>query len=226
MRVWDMSLLQDNPSTTRAPRESIHAYVYSEANRQQMGQRFRRLQRKLTIGLIIGFLLPNALLAAYFHHQLTHSLKNSAILKLATLADNQKNALDLYLQARVSDLSTLLPDPSLSQAPSQDGLAAGLKRLNALHEDFTGLGLLDAGGTVRAYAGPVPEQGKTLGLAPWLGALFDGSRSYCIGDIHTEEGEVQQGIVAVRRTLDGRNDILFASLNPDRLAEVLANPGA
>lgn len=223
MRVWDMSLLQDNPSTTRAPRESIHAYVYSEANRQQMGQRFRRLQRKLTIGLIIGFLLPNALLAAYFHHQLTHSLKNSAILKLATLADNQKNALDLYLQARVSDLSTLLPDPSLSQAPSQDGLAAGLKRLNALHEDFTGLGLLDAGGTVRAYAGPVPEQGKTLGLAPWLGALFDGSRSYCIGDIHTEEGEVQQGIVAVRRTLDGRNDILFASLNPDRLAEVLAN---
>ena len=108
MRVWDMSLLQDNPSTTRAPRESIHAYVYSEANRQQMGQRFRRLQRKLTIGLIIGFLLPNALLAAYFHYQLTHSLKNSAILKLATLADNQKNALDLYLQARVSDLSTLL----------------------------------------------------------------------------------------------------------------------
>ena len=95
-------------------------------------------------------------------YQLTHSLKNSAILKLATLADNQKNALDLYLQARVSDLSTLLPDPSLSQAPSQDGLAAGLKRLNALHEDFTGLGLLDAGGTVRAYAGPVPEQGKTL----------------------------------------------------------------
>ena len=65
---------------------------------------------------------------------------------------------------------------------------------------------------------------RKLGIVfQYPGALFDGSRSYCIGDIHTEEGEVQQGIVAVRRTLDGRNDILFASLNSDCLAEVLAN---
>lgn len=75
MRVWDARLLQDNLPAGKQRTEHIYDYAGSEENRKQINQHFDRLQTRLILGLILGFLLPNALLSAYFHFQFTHTLK-------------------------------------------------------------------------------------------------------------------------------------------------------
>ena len=80
MRVWDMSLLQDDPPAARKRPEPIYGSVYTEADRRQLDQSFARLQRNLILGLIFVFLTPNALFALYFHVQFTRALESGAAL--------------------------------------------------------------------------------------------------------------------------------------------------
>ena len=95
MRVWDTSHLLDTVPAGKQAAEHVHDYTDSEANRKRISHHFRQLQTRLVLGLLLGFLLPNALLTAYFHFQFTHTLKNSALLNLEAVAENER-AVALY----------------------------------------------------------------------------------------------------------------------------------
>ena len=66
MRVWDMSLLQDDPPARKPETEHTYNFVDSEENRRRLDRRFAILQHLLTAGLLVGFLAPNAILLAFF----------------------------------------------------------------------------------------------------------------------------------------------------------------
>lgn len=66
MRVWDMSLLQDDLPAKKPETAHTYNYVDSEENRRRLDRRFANLRRLLTAGLIIGFLVPNTIVLAFF----------------------------------------------------------------------------------------------------------------------------------------------------------------
>ena len=219
MRVWDMSLLQDDLPTAK-PRVEPYDYVYAEEDRKQIAQRFKKLQGSLTLGLILAFLVPNALLAVFFHGQFTATLNHAAILGLKSLATNQKNALDLYLKARCGNLDNALDSPDFSFPPSQEDMDTSLKRLQGLHEGYVGLGLLDADGKLLAHS----SAGAGSAVPACLRGLLTGKSDRMVCDRHPEDGS-QRFTVAVRRTLQGQDFVLFASLDPERVAPLLNSTG-
>ncbi len=218
MRVWDMRLLQDDLPAEKRRTEHIYDYIDSEENRKRVDQHFTKLQRGLIIGLIISFLLPNALLSAYFHYQFTHTLRNSAILNLESVADNQKNSLDLYLRERIGNLYNLLLNPGASAPPDQATMDAYLRSLVRFHDGFIDVGLIDARGILVGYAGPTPELlGHDFSEAPWLQQLLNRNKSHVISDSYLDARRAAHFIVAVRHIINGQVYVLRATLDPDEL---------
>ena len=218
MRVWDTSHLLDTVPAGKRPAEQIHDYTDNEANRERIRLHFRQLQTRLVLGLLLGFLLPNALLSAYFHFQFTHTLKNSALLNLEAVAENQKNTIDLYLQERVVNLFNLFHSREFSLQPTQEAMDNYLQSLKRFHDGFIDVGFFNARGIQIGYAGPHPQlRGRDYSDQPWFRDLREGSRNYLISDIYTGLRNIPHFTIAVRQVFDGTPYIMRATLDPDKL---------
>ena len=218
MRVWDTSHLLDTVPAGKRPAEQIHDYTDNEANRERIRLHFRQLQTRLVLGLLLGFLLPNALLSAYFHFQFTHTLKNSALLNLEAVAENQKNTIDLYLQERVVNLFNLFHSREFSLQPTQEAMDNYLQSLKRFHDGFIDVGFFNARGIQIGYAGPHPQlRGRDYSEQPWFRDLREGSRNYLISDIYTGLRNIPHFTIAVRQVFDGTPYIMRATLDPDKL---------
>lgn len=222
MRVWDARLLQDNLPAGKQRTEHIYDYAGSEENRKQINKHFDRLQTRLILGLILGFLLPNALLSAYFHFQFTHTLKNSAILSLEAVADNQKNALDLYLRERIANIYNLFRSPDFTLHPPQEVMEGYLRTLRHYHDGFVDVGFLDPQGVQTGYAGPTPELlGSDYSDEPWFQRLMQGNKNHVISDSHPGVRDTEYFTVAVRQIFFDKVYVLRATLDPDKLYMLL-----
>ena len=218
MRVWDTSHLLDTVPAGKRPAEQVHDYTDNEANRERIRLHFRQLQTRLVLGLLLGFLLPNALLSAYFHFQFTHTLKNSALLNLEAVAENQKNTIDLYLQERVVNLFNLFHSREFSLQPTQESMDSYLQSLKRFNDGFIDVGFFNARGIQIGYAGPHPQlRGRDYSDQPWFKELRAGSRNYLISDLYTGLRNIPHFTIAVRQVFDGTPYSMRATLDPDKL---------
>ena len=218
MRVWDTSHLLDTVPAGKQAAEHVHDYTDSEANRKRIRHHFRQLQTRLVLGLLLGFLLPNALLTAYFHFQFTHTLKNSALLNLEAVAENQKNTIDLYLQERVVNLFNLFHSREFSLQPTQESMDSYLQSLKRFNDGFIDVGFFNARGIQIGYAGPHPQlRGRDYSDQPWFEDLRAGSRNYLISDLYTGLRNIPHFTIAVRQVFDGTPYSMRATLDPDKL---------
>ena len=218
MRVWDTSHLLDTVPAGKQAAEHVHDYTDSEANRKRIRHHFRQLQTRLVLGLLLGFLLPNALLTAYFHFQFTHTLKNSALLNLEAVAENQKNTIDLYLQERVVNLFNLFHSREFSLQPTQESMDSYLQSLKRFNDGFIDVGFFNARGIQIGYAGPHPQlRGRDYSDQPWFKELRAGSRNYLISDLYTGLRNIPHFTIAVRQVFDGTPYSMRATLDPDKL---------
>lgn len=218
MRVWDTSHLLDTVPAGKQAAEQVHDYTDSEANRERIRLHFRQLQSRLVLGLLLGFLLPNLLLSAYFHFQFTRTLKNSALLNLEAVAENQKNTIDLYLQERVVNLFNLFHSREFSLQPTQEAMDNYLQSLKRFHDDFIDVGFFNARGIQIGYAGPHPQlRGRDYSDQPWFQTLLAGKRNYLISDIYTGLRNSPHFTIAVRQVFDGKPYSMRATLDPDKL---------
>ena len=218
MRVWDLSHLQDNLPANRTGSEVVFDYIDSQANLNSIRQHFKQLQTRLIIGLVLGFLLPNAILSAYFHYQFTSTLKKSSMLNLAAVAESQKNTIDLYLQERVANLYNLLHSSDFTFEPTQAHTDNYLKHLKQFSDGFIDVGLFNTEGILTSYAGPFPLLlGKDFSKQDWYINIINENRNYLISDIYTGYRNIPHFTIATRQVLDGRPYIIRATLDPDKL---------
>ena len=217
MRVWDTSHLLDAVPTDRKTSELTYDHTDHQANLNSIRQHFRQLQARLILGLVLGFLLPNALLSAYFHFQFTHTLKNSAMLNLEAVAESQKNTLDLYLQERVVNLYNLFHSKDFNLKPTPDTMENYLKNLKQFNDGFVDVGFFDTRGIQIGYAGPYPFLlGKDYSQESWFTSLLQDNKNYLISDIYLGFRKVPHFTIAVRQVFDGNTYVLRATLDPDK----------
>ena len=81
---------------------------------------FRRLRRRLQVFLVFAFVVPLVILSVYFHFQFNRTLKRSGELHLTTLAESQRNTINLFLQERVVNIFNLFRSTGFKLAPSPD----------------------------------------------------------------------------------------------------------
>jgi len=218
MRVWDTSHLLDTIPADRTTAEQSFDQADSQVNIARIRLHFKQLQTRLILGLVLGFLLPNAFLASYFHFEFTHTLKKTAMLNLAAVAESQKNTIDLYLQERVVNLYNLFHSKDFTLAPTPAQMENYLYYLKQYNDGFVDVGFLDAKGIQIGYAGPYPTLlGKDYSNETWYKNLFNENKSYLISDIYLGFTKVPHFTIATRQVFDGRTYVMRATLDPDKL---------
>ncbi len=218
MRVWETSHLLETIPVDKTTSEHSFDQADSQDNIARIRLHFKQLQTRLILGLVLGFLLPNAFLASYFHFEFTHTLKKTAMLNLAAVAESQKNTIDLYLQERVVNLYNLFHSKEFTLAPTAAHMDNYLHSLKQFNDGFVDVGFLDTIGIQIGYAGPFPAlQGKNYSNETWYKALFSENKSYLISDIYLGFRKIPHFTIATRQVFDGRTYVMRATLDPDKL---------
>jgi len=123
-------------------------------------EHYKDLKRKTIGRLIVTYLGPLILLAAYFLYQYDAMVLESRRLHLRAIAENQANTLDLFLTERLVNLSNLIDDPQFKIAPNAAALQRYLNNLQKSSEAFVDIGTFDSAGVQVGYAGPIVGKAK------------------------------------------------------------------
>ena len=91
----------------------------SPGARTDAAEYFSKLRLRLKLGLLAAFSLPAIALAVYFHFQFNPTLRETGKLHLASLAESQRNTVDLFLQERVTNIFSLFHSTEFTLDPSQ-----------------------------------------------------------------------------------------------------------
>lgn len=181
-------------------------------------QYYHRLRRRLQASLIIAFIIPIALLSLYFHYQYNHNLKKVSELHLISLAESQRNTIDLFLQERVINIFNLSHGSDFKTEPSKDEMYRYIQYLRESSDSFVDIGFLNASGIQIGYAGPYPHlHGKDYSNELWFQTLLEQEQDYFISDIYTGFRNKPHFTIAVRQIIDGSPLFMKATLDPDKL---------
>ena len=185
---------------------------------------FRRLRRRLRIGLVTAFVLPLIALSVYFHYQFHITLSQSDKLHLSALAESQRNTIDLFLQERVLNLFALFLRTDFSPSPSQEQVERYLAVLRRITDAFVDVGFFQATGVQVGYAGPHGHlRGKDYSGEAWFQTVMrePGGQAYHITDVYLGFREQPHFTIAVKQDMTGSPFVIRATLDPDRFYEFL-----
>jgi two-component system NtrC family sensor kinase len=178
---------------------------------------FDRLRLRIKLGFLAAFLAPPIALSAYFHFQFNSTLKESGKLHLASLAESQKNTIDLFLQERVVNIFSLFHDAEFDVNPSQDAMDRYLQTLRQTSDAFIDVGFCDSQGVQIGYAGPFPYlHGKDYGDEDWFVAVMEQGRNYYISNIYSGFRNAPHFTIAVKQLIDAKPYVMRATLDPDK----------
>ena len=85
-------------------------------------QYFRHLRRNLRWRLLLAYVTPLFLLSAYFLYQYNETLREGIDTHLKSIAENQRNTVDLYLQERTANLQGMLRSIDQVEAMPADAM--------------------------------------------------------------------------------------------------------
>jgi hypothetical protein len=135
----------NHAANTERPKRAVPPGVRADTE-----EYFSRLRLRVKLGFLAAFLIPPVVLSAYFHFQFNSTLKESGKLHLTSLAESQKNTIDLFLQERVVNTFSLFHSAEFDVNPTQDVMKDVGKG--------TGLGLSISSSIVEAMGGRIEVQ--------------------------------------------------------------------
>ena len=184
---------------------------------QQMEEYYRKLRHRLQVALFVAFMVPLAILSLYFHFQFNFTLKRSGKLHLTSLAESQRNTIDLFLQERVVNIFNLFHGGDFRLPPTAEDMGRHLQNLLGMNEAFVDVGFLDASGKQIGYAGPyIYLQGKDYSDENWFKTLMNQDRNYHISDIYLGFRNKPHFTIAVKQLSDSEPFVMRATLDPDK----------
>ncbi|MEW6203501.1 MAG: ATP-binding protein [bacterium] len=178
---------------------------------------YRRLRQRLHLGLLAAYMVPLVILSLYFHLQFNYTLKKSGKIHLITLAESQRNTIDLFLQERVVNIFNLLRASDFKLPPAQVDMWRYLQNLREMSDAFIDVGFLDASGVQIGYAGPYPYlQGRNYSNEEWFKTLMKKDKNYHISDVYLGFRKKPHFTIAIKQLFEGKPYIMRATLDPDK----------
>jgi len=177
----------------------------------------KKLGNRFKTGLLLAFLLPMAVLSAYFHFQFTFTLKESAKLNLAAISESQRNTVDLFLQERVINIFSQFQSKEFNLIPTRLKMEDYLQNLRQVSDAFIDVGFLNDAGIQIGYAGPFPYlQDKNYASEEWFSTLINENQNHFISDIYLGFRNKPHFTIAVKQLIDGKHYVMRTTLDPDK----------
>ncbi len=205
-----------DPDHTGSPFASgggVHGHAY-----------FDQLRRRVRTRLLIGYVTPLLLLAAFFHVQFGRTLRVGIENHLVSIADNQRNTVDLFLQERVSNLRHAFEAIDPAQLPDHAETEQLLASLRAESDAFVDVGLFRPDGRLLSYAGPFDFLvGKSYQREAWFRQVLQADDNTTISDVYLGFRDQPHFVIAVTRYVDGFPWTLRASVDPERFGQFVGS---
>jgi len=177
---------------------------------------FEQMKSSIRWKLLVAYITPLICLSVYFHFQYNATLREGIDNHLRSVAEHQRNTVDLFLKERVANLRHTLPQDADPAQLDDAAIQVVLTELQRENPTFTDIGLFDARGKLVSYAGPhVSLLGKDYSEEPWYRALHSGKRNHYVSDVYLGFRDRPHFVVAVRRLIAGVLWTVRASVDPE-----------
>ena len=174
--------------------------------------------------LLIVYVTPLVLLSFYFHFEYGVTLRKGIDNHLRSVAEHQRNTVDLFLQERVANVRSAFRSEGFMLFPKQGSMEKLLVEIRRESSTFVDLGFFGPDGKLVAYAGPHPSLlGKDYSKEDWFQSLLKQDQDFFISDVYLGFRNKPHFIVAVRRTIDDELWILRASVDPEKFGEFVGS---
>ena len=174
---------------------------------------YKKLYRKIVITSLCFAMIP--LLVAGFGMQMGFSgvYKARVMEDLMSMAENRRNAIDLFLEERLSQLTTLVYTQSFDQLKDEEYLSRVFTLLQMRSKSYVDVGIIDREGNHVAYIGPYQLKGVNYSNEEWFHETM--RRGYYISDVFAGFRNFPHFIIAIMRREGDRSWILRATIDTD-----------
>ena len=226
-----------NADKTDSPFANVelpHGHKYFQQLRRKLGWRllianvelphghkyFQQLRRKLGWRLLIAYVTPLVIVSVYLHYMYDKTLREGIDTHLTSIAENQRNTVDLYLQERIANMRGILGSIEHDAPPPADAMQEVLAELRSDSDAFVDVGLFGPDGTLVSYAGPHTDlQGRDYSEEEWFTRVVSAEDRTFISDVYLGFRDELHFIIAVTRQISGQPWTLRASVDPNEFSE-------
>jgi two-component system, NtrC family, sensor kinase len=174
---------------------------------------YKKLQWKIIATTLSFSLIPLFALGASIYHQFSVSYTAKIIEMLGNRAENRRNAIDLFLDERVSQLYTLAYTHSFDQLKDEEYLNKVFTLMQMRSKSYVDLGVIDREGYYVSYVGPYELKGLNYKDEEWFHEVM--LRGVYISDVFTGFRKFPHFIIAVMRREGERSWILRATIDTE-----------
>jgi two-component system NtrC family sensor kinase len=172
---------------------------------------YRKLWWKI-VATTLGFsLIPLFTLGFGIYDQVYVAYTDKTMETLRTLAENRRNAIDLFLDERVAQLYTLAFTNSFENLTNEEYLDRVFTIMQIRSKSFVDLGIIDEDGNHVAYSGSYKLKGLNYKDEEWFHSVM--LRGTYISDVFTGFRKFPHFIIAVMRREGSRNWVLRATID-------------
>ena len=197
---------------------------HNRPKRATTGDYFKKLNFRVKLGLLLSLIVPVSVLSLYFHFQFNYTLKNSGKLHLSTLAESERNTIDLFLQERVVNIFSLLHSSDFSASPTKSDMEHYIENLRQMSDAFVDVGFFNPMGIQTGYAGPFPFlYDKDYSKEKWFSDLLGHKKNYYISDIYLGFRNKPHFTIAVKQIIDQKPYVMRATLDPERFYQFISS---
>lgn len=182
---------------------------------------YKKLHWNIITTIIAFSMIPLVVLGAVIYQQFSASYTANILESLRTLAENRRASLDLFLEERVAQLTTLAGTHSLEKLKDEDYLHKVFNIIQARSRSYIDLGVIDDNGDHLAYVGPYHSilKGVNYRNEEWFSAVM--ASGVHISDVFTGFRKIPHFIIAVMMREKGRNWILRATIDSDIVENIV-----
>ena len=182
---------------------------------------YKKLWWELILTILAFSVIPLLILGAFIYYQFSQSYYTKIMEDMKTLAENRSSSIDLFLDERISQLTSLAHTIPLEKLRDEAYLEKVFNIIQARSRSFLDLGIIDQGGSHLAYVGPYYTLMKSANYKDedWFHAVM--STGVYVSDVFLGFRKSPHFIIAVMMQERSQSWILRATIDSDIIENIV-----
>jgi two-component system, NtrC family, sensor kinase len=184
-------------------------------------QQYRKLWWEIILVTLTFSVFPLLILGGVIYHQFSVSYTAKIMDNLKTLAENRASSIDLFLEERISQLTSLANTNSVQQLQNEDYLNKVFNIIQTRSKSFLDLGVIGEEGNHLAYVGPYYNILKNVNYKDetWFNEVM--ATGIYVSDVFLGFRKVPHFIIAVMVREKNQSWVLRATIDSDIIDNIV-----
>ena len=184
-------------------------------------EHYKKLWWDIILATVCFSVVPLLILGVVIYHQFSVSYTAKVMDNMKTLAENRASSIDLFLEERISQLTSLANTHSVHQLQNEEYLSKVFNIIQTRSKSFLDLGIIDEDGNHLAYVGPYYNTLKKVNYkdTAWFHEVL--ATGVHVSDVFLGFRKVPHFIIAVMVREQNRSWILRATIDADIIDNIV-----